>query len=536
MIDVTVEARTLEAQPGLSLFECAERLELPVTNSCQSQGTCRECIVEVTDGADILAPRTDRERHLHGQFRLACQAVIQAPQGKVAFRRLRRGDVRILETAHDLPRAQRLPTLDPAVTRDGGRVCLEGTPIAQATDRLYGLALDIGTTTVVVRLVDLETGRVTATQSFENPQCYAGSDVMARIAAAAGDADLRLQKTLIAYINQAVRRLPCPPSSIFEITVAGNPTMRDLLFNLDVQSLGQSPYRSTSEIERVMGIRAGTHLTAPAHDLGLTVHSSARAYGMPIISSHVGADAAACLLAIDAPNEDRLIALMDIGTNTEIVIGSRRRMLAASCPAGPAFEGGTITCGLPAFPGAIERVRLDSSGVVDYDVVGDGDPQGICGSGLVDALAELLRAGRMNSVGRIGADRFVLDADANIYLTEQDISRLAQAKAANAAGWRLITKAYGATYGDIERLYLAGGFANHLDIAAAIRIGLIPPVPRQRIQPIGNAAIEGATLALQSLALRRAIEAFADTIEHFELETDEDFFDAFVEGCQFKPL
>jgi uncharacterized 2Fe-2S/4Fe-4S cluster protein (DUF4445 family) len=387
-----------------------------------------------------------------------------------------------------------------------------------------------------VRLVNLETGGVVATQSFENPQCFAGTDIMARIAAAASDVEMRLQQTLVAYLNQAIRQFPCPPNAIFELVVAGNPTMRDLFFGLDVQSLGQSPYRSTTETEREIGKRSGTSLLAPACDLGLEVHPTARAYGLPIIGSHVGADTAACLLAIDAPNEDRLIALMDIGTNTEIVIGNRHRMLAASCPAGPAFEGGKVSCGLPAFPGAIERLRLDNAGAVAYDVIGDGLPQGLCGSGLVDVLAELLRTGRMSRVGRIGSERFDIDAEANIYLTEGDISQLAQAKAANAAGWRLITKAYGAAYDDIERLYLSGGFANHLDIAAAIHIGLIPPLPRERIQTIGNAAIEGATLALQSLTQRRAIEDFADGIEHFELETDVDFFDAFVEGCQFKPL
>ncbi len=536
MIDVTLEARGFQAEPGQSLFECAERVGLPVASSCQSQGTCRECLVEIIEGADLLSPPTERERHLRGRFRLACQAVIQGYRGSIAFRRLRRSDVRIVEAGRDLPDAFRDAPLDPAVRRDGELVLLDDRPIARRTDPPHGMALDIGTTTVVVRLVNLETGAVVATQSFENPQCFAGTDIMARIAAAASDGGMRLQRTLVGYVNQAIRQFPSHPDAIFELVVAGNPTMRDLFFGLDVQSLGQSPYRSTTETERETGKRSGTSLSATACDLGLEVHPTARAYGLPIIGSHVGADAAACLLAIDATNEDRLIALMDIGTNTEIVIGNRHRMLAASCPAGPAFEGGRVACGVPAFPGAIERVRLDDSGAADYDVIGDGHVQGLCGSGLVDVLAELLRIGRMSQVGRIGAERFVIDAEADVYLTEADISQLAQAKAANAAGWSLITKAYGVEYADIERLFLAGGFANHLDIEAAIRIGLIPPVPQERIQTIGNAAIEGATLALRSLTRRRAIEDFAERIEHFELETELDFFDAFVEGCQFKPL
>jgi uncharacterized 2Fe-2S/4Fe-4S cluster protein (DUF4445 family) len=541
VIDLTVEGRKTAVEPGISLFESAERLNLPVTNSCQKQGICRECIVEVISGGDLLTKPTEHERHLRGGFRLACQAVIAAPSGKIAFRRLRRSDVRVLDAGRGLPEIWEDPPLDPAVRRDGAHVLLDGTPVARTAAGntaapIYGIALDVGTTTVVARLVDLESGGIVATQSFENPQCFAGSDIMSRIAAAASDAERRLQRTLIAYVNQAIRRFPCDPGAIFEVVVAGNPTMRDLFFGLDVQSLGQSPYRSVAEMERESGVRDRTSLLEPARRLGLQVHPEARAYGLPIIGSHVGADTAACLLAINAPNEDRLVAIMDIGTNTEIVIGTRHRMLAASCPAGPAFEGGTIACGLPAFAGAIERVRLDESRAVRLDVIGGGDPQGICGSGLVDVLAELLRVDRMNRLGRLDAERFTLDRDADIYITEEDISRLAQAKAANAAGWMLSTRAYGVTYSKLECLFLAGGFANHLDTAAAARIGLIPPVPPERIQPVGNAAIEGATLALRSLALRREIETFVDAIEHFELETDSDFFDAFVEGCQFKPL
>lgn len=536
MIDLSVETRKTTVQPGLSLFEGAELLGLPVTNSCQQQGICRECIVEVIAGRDLLTAPTEYEQHLQGDFRLACQAVIQAPRGRIAFRRLHRGDLRVLDSGRALSDAWRDAPFDPAVSRDGQYVLLDGTPVEKSADRLYGLALDIGTTTVVIRLLELDSGRVVATQSFENPQCFAGSDIMSRIAAAAADMERRLQRTLIAYVNQAIRRLPCDPNAIYELVVAGNSTMRDLFFGLDIQSLGQSPYRSITETEREIGVRGGTSLQASAQQLGLLAHPKAGVYGLPIIGSHVGADTAACLLAIDALNEDRLIGLMDIGTNTEIVIGTRHSMLAASCPAGPAFEGGTIACGQPAFPGAIERVRLDDSGSVVFDVIGGGRPQGICGSGLVDVLSELLRTGRMTPLGRIGADRFVIDPHDDIYITEADISRLAQAKAANAAGWMLVTRAYGAAYSDLEWLFLAGGFANHLDTDAAARVGLIPPLPRERIKSIGNAAVEGATLALRSLTLRRAIEKFVGNIPHYELETDEGFFDAFVEGCQFKPL
>ncbi len=535
-VRVRIDGAPLDASPELSLFDCAEALDVPITNSCYKQGTCRECLVEVLEGMELLIPRTAEETHLRGNYRLACRTRIRAGSGEVRLRPLRRGDVRILDSGSALPALHGEVPLDPAVIRDGDDILVDGSPVDRTNGPPHGLAIDVGTTTVVVRLLDLDSGSVCATQAFENPQCFAGSDIMARIAYTADDDEARLRGTLIAYVNQAILALTDQPAAVYEVVVVGNPTMRDLFFGLDVSPLGQSPYRSLTEHELVAHRRTTTSLSTPARQLGLATHPAARAYALPLVGGHVGADAAAGLLAIDAAHEDRLVALMDIGTNTEIVVGHRGRMLAASCPAGPAFEGGTLSCGMAAFPGAIESVRLDASGHAHCRVIGDGPPRGICGSGLVDTLGELLRSGRMNVLGRIGADRFVLDPTADVYLSEADIARLAQAKAAQAAGWRLIMKAYGADFADIERLYLAGGFASHLDLESAQRIGLIPPVPLDRIRQVGNSAIEGATLALRSLKLRRALDSFVRTIEHVELETDVDFFDAFVEGCQFKPL
>jgi uncharacterized 2Fe-2S/4Fe-4S cluster protein (DUF4445 family) len=537
-IRVRIEERELEAEPGLSLFECADRVDLPITNSCGKDGDCRECLVEVTEGSELLAPRGEQERHLRGSFRLACRARIQGERGAISYHRVRWSGMRILEAGAPPPAPLRDAPFDPAVSLDGDTVLLDGDPIAQSSGPPYGLALDVGTTTVVVRLIDLDTGELRATQSFENPQRFAGSDVMARIAYAPADSESVLQSTLAAYLNHVIDAFPCDGKGIYEIVVAGNPTMRDLLFGLDVRSLGQSPYRSVTEHEFVAGRRTTTSVSAPGPQLGLRAHPRSRAYGLPLIGSHVGADAAAFLLAVDAMNERRTVALMDIGTNTELLVGNRDRMLAASCPAGPAFEGGTISCGMPAFPGAIEAVQIDESGAPRCRVIDGGAAQGICGSGLVDALGELLRTERMNRLGRLGriGGRFVLDSEADVYLTEEDVSRLAQAKGAAAAGWKLAMKRYGADYADVERLYLAGGFANRIDVEAAVRIGLIPQLPRERIQRVGNAAIEGATLALRSVRLRRELESFVQGIEHAELEADEGFFDAFVEGCQFKPL
>jgi uncharacterized 2Fe-2S/4Fe-4S cluster protein (DUF4445 family) len=263
-------------------------------------------------------------------------------------------------------------------------------------------------------------------------------------------------------------------------------------------------------------------------------------YGLPIVSGHVGADAAACMLAVDLAHEERLVAVMDIGTNTELIVGNRHRILAASCPAGPAFEGGKILCGMPGLPGAIERVRIRPDGSFDTTVIGGGSAEGICGSGLVDALAELLRTGRMNSLGRLedGASEVVLDAggESPVVLREADINELAQAKGANVAGLYVVLDRYGIRFEDIEVFYLAGGFGRNLDVDSARRIGLIPDLPDAKIVQVGNAAIEGAAIALLSRSRRAELERLVRDVEHCRLETHPDFFHFFVEGCQFQPV
>src|SRR5688572_12745832 len=208
------------------------------------------------------------------------------------------------------------------------------------------------------------------------------------------------------------------------MVVVGNSTMRDIFFRQDVYPIGQTPYRSITEIEMAEGKRTTTSLTQTAAKSLLPLHPKARVYGGPIISGHVGADAAACMLAIDILHEDRLVAIMDIGTNTELILGNKDRILAASCPAGPAFEGGAISSGMPALDGAIEDVVINDDGGFELGVIGNVPPEGICGSGLVDLMSELLRTGRMNEMGRFedGAHRIVLDEKREISLLESDVN------------------------------------------------------------------------------------------------------------------
>lgn len=536
-IQLEINQQLLEVEAGKTLFDLADAAGIRVPTTCQRQGKCRECLMEVVEGMELLSPLAEQEEHLRPPFRLSCRTRIEGTSGMIRCHTLRRGDVKITDEGCHLPVSGKPMELDPAVTRDGDRILLDGEEIARSTGPIYGLAVDLGTTTVSVRLVDLASGHLVATESFENPQRFGGSDVMARIQYDTERKGRLLQRVLLGYLSHAIEALPANALDIYELVIAGNATMRDIFFGLDVYTIGQKPYKSITELEMLEGKRTSTHLEKPARQLRLPIHPKARVYGLPLVGGHVGADTAACLLAIELDREDRMVALMDIGTNTELIVGNRSTIFAASCPAGPAFEGGELSCGMPGVDGAIERVRLDGD-AIELEVIGDIAPQGLCGSGLIDLLSELLRTRRMNSLGRLakGEGRFAVSEAEDVYLLENDISLLAQAKGANVAGLQIVFERYGLSYGDIDVFYFAGGFARHIEVAAAKRIGLIPNLPDATVVQVGNASLEGATIALCSTRRREALHALVQGIEHVQLESHPDFFDHFVYGCQFVPV
>ncbi|HUB52690.1 MAG TPA: ASKHA domain-containing protein [Terracidiphilus sp.] len=537
---LTINGKTIPAVNGLSLFDHAESLGIDVPTSCRKQGKCKECMVEVVEGMNLLSPLAEPELHLKGNFRLSCQTYVAGASGHVRCHTMRRGNMRIESGAEGLPIAGSAFELDPAVTRDGDRILIDGVEVDRSTGPIYGIAMDLGTTTVVMRLFDLETGRLVADTSFENPQRFGGSEVMSRIAYDTEHPGRLLMRTLAGYLSHAIEKFPVDPKSIYEMVVVGNSTMRDLFFWQSVYSIGQSPYQSITEIEMAEGKRETTSLTQTGQHSLLPIHPKARVYGAPIVSGHVGADAAACMLAVDLAHETRKVAIMDIGTNTELIVGNRDRILAASCPAGPAFEGGAIACGMPALNGAIEEVRIDDKGEFKLGVIDDVKPEGICGSGLVDALSELLRTGRMNERGRFEDDLHRIDlyndGERDVYLLESDVNELAQAKGANVAGLHTVFSTYGIDFDEIDVFYLAGGFGRHIDVKAAKRIGLVPNLDESKIVRAGNTAIEGATIALLSKKKRQQLEELVKRVEHCRLETHPNFFEFFVEGCQFKPV
>ena len=539
-VTLTINGQSIQATDARSLFDYAEAMGIDVPTSCRKQGKCKECMVEVVEGMSALSAPAQPESHLRGNFRLSCQAHVTAAEGHVRCHTMRRGHMRIERHAFGLPIANRDFKPDPAVTRDGDRILIDGIEVERSTGPLLGIAMDLGTTTIVLRLVDLETGELIADTSFENPQRFGGSEVMSRIAYDTDHPGRLLMRTLAGYLSHAIEKFPVDPKTIYEMVVVGNSTMRDLFFRQSVYSIGQTPYHSITEIEMAEGKRTTTSLVQTGQQSLLPIHPKARVYGAPIISGHVGADAAACMLAVDLAHEDRLVAVMDIGTNTELILGNKHRILSASCPAGPAFEGGAIACGMPALDGAIEEVAIADDGSISLRVIGDVQPEGICGSGLVDALSELLRTGRMNEMGRFEDDikRVTLyqDQGKEVFLLESDVNELAQAKGANVAGLHAVFSSYGINFEDIDVFYLAGGFGRHLNIEASKRIGLIPSLDSTKIIQAGNIAIEGATIALLNKSKRQELEDLVKRVGHCRLETHPSFFEFFVEGCQFKPV
>ncbi len=529
------DGRERKLVAGKTVFDYADELAVQVPTSCGRTGHCHECIVEIQEGVEALQARTEPELFLRDNFRLACQAVVADATTDIQFSPLRR-EPQILTITQEKPLL-----LEPMVTCRDNVVFYGSDEIDQYRGHLYGLAIDLGTTTVVMDLVNLVTGESVRMSSFENPQRFGGSDVLHRISYDAnyfGELRNAIVNAVNHEISEMCAELGVHRRTIYEIVVAGNSTMRDILFDLDVQGIGQRPYKSTTEYAYLAGESQSTSLVEEARQLGLRINRRGKVYGLPLVASHVGADVAADLAAIEMEAQRDVVMLVDVGTNTEVVVGGAGRYVCASCPAGPAFEGGGIKYGMPGFEGAIESIRWNQ-GTIDYDTIGGVEPLGMCGSGLIDLLAELRRHDGITPKG-VFADRkqqeIVIVPEYGITLSREDASNLAQAKAANYCGQFIVMREFGIAPSEVSKLYLAGGFANYVNVRNAIEIGFLAPVPEDRIVKVGNAAVQGAREVLLSLSKRQAIESLVKEIRHIELETTPDFFDVFVEGCQFKPM
>ena len=519
-----------------TVFDYADDLALRVPTSCGRNGECHECIVEIDTGSEALNSKTESEEFLSEGFRLACQAKIVNPSVNFHFSVLKR-EPRVL--SEGIKRSG--IALNPMFSKfEDNVIDVYGKVVDKYRGGILGIAADLGTTTVVLNLVNLETGDTIYTSSFENPQRFGGSDVMRRISYDGGTFKGELQSVLVSALNfeigEMVKAIGIRRRQIYEIVVVGNTTMRDIFFGLDVQSVGQRPYKSLIELEYGNGQRETTALQRKPKEINLRINPNGNVYAAPLIGSHVGGDITADLLAIGMEDRDEPVIMVDVGTNTEVIVGNKESLVTASCPAGPAFEGGQVRYGMPGYEGAIEHFRINENGSQEIDVIGNVEPIGICGSGLIDILSELKRVGVMTALGQLSEDKFTIDSNNKIDISRSEISILAQAKAANFCGQSIATREFGIPLNELGGLFLAGGFANYVDPEAAVNIGFIANMDVKKIFKVGNAALEGATIMLLSRDKRLEMHNFIRNIRHVELETFPDFFDLFVEGCQFKPM
>ncbi|MGH7499156.1 MAG: ASKHA domain-containing protein, partial [Gemmatimonadales bacterium] len=412
----------------------------------------------------------------------------------------------------------------------------------------YGVAFDIGTTTVVATLMNLGTGMSEGVVSTLNRQAPSGADVIARISHAMVGAAEReeLRVAILNTVNDLLRELyestGVGRESVYEAMVVGNATMLHLLLGVDPEAIGVSPF--IPAFRHQLCLRAG--------EAGVEIHPNGQVQTLPLIGAYVGADIVAGVLASGLAQDSKLRLLVDVGTNGEIVLGSSRRLLATAAPAGPAFEGGQIRCGMRAADGAIEGVALGEE--VSLQVIGGNlRPVGICGSGLVDIVAQLRLAGLLDISGRlltpeevpdhplrdhlIEVDRvraFRLTND--VYLTQKDIRELQFGKGSIAGGIKVLMDIMGVTADDLDEVLLAGSFGTYINPESARVIGLVPWVPVEKILSVGNAAGEGAKMALLSFREREVACELPAAIEYVELSGRADFNDSFVSVLPFADL
>jgi uncharacterized 2Fe-2S/4Fe-4S cluster protein (DUF4445 family) len=601
-LSFTPSGKEIRVPAGVAVFDAASWNGIPIDSTCGGHGTCKKCKIRVVKGSvpvqrlDVRAFDADQ---LEDGWRLACIAlantdltvevpplttrpkaatvgvgrqVILRPALQKRFVELteptlsdQRTDIeRLLDELDDLEL-----TVDPQVHRMLGRTLrssgfqvtavvvddeLVGVEPGDTTDRKFGLAFDLGTTTVVANLMDISTGTPMAVSSMLNRQQPFGADVISRISATMLDPTAldRLQQlaheTLDELTREACAEAEVRPEEIYEVALAGNATMVQLALGVDPEPLGVAPFILASASYR--GLLAS--------DLGVMVNPRARATVVSALGAYVGGDIISGVLATGMDRDRRIRLFIDIGTNCEIVIGDGERLLATAAPAGPAFEAASIRCGMRAAPGAIEVVSIDDSGL-HLQVIDDVEPQGICGSGLVDAVSELVRVGLIDASGRfvseadaatshpdlaprfvsLGKERVFLLSDPQataseqVYLSQRDVRELQFAKAAISTGWRLLLEEFGVDEADVQQVLLAGSFGTYLSAASAVRIGLVPKLPLLRIVSAGNVAGEGAKMILLSAQERHGAKTLTDEIEYLELSDRSDFNDRFIDQLGF---
>ncbi len=416
-----------------------------------------------------------------------------------------------------------------------------------AAKRLWGAACDIGTSTVACSLVDLETGKIQATTSGLNQQIKCGHDIISRINYAQKSGGLKeLQSLILKTINNLIEKaasvVELSASEICCAVFAGNTTMIHLLLGLEPRFIREEPYVPTfNELPPFV-----------AKDVGIKIHPEAGIHFAPAVGSYVGGDITAGILCTPLLSSEKVSLFIDAGTNGELVVGNQDWLMTCACSAGPAFEGSGTACGMPARQGAIERIKLDNHDNFLYSVIGDTAPQGICGSGLVDLMSELFIHGFIDRQGKFtnkATDKLVENEDGvaflveseqksfwgkDMLLTEKDIANLIRTKGAVYSACLLLLKNVGLEPKDIDAIYIAGGFGRHLNIENAIRIGLVPDLPRDRFFYLGNSSLTGAYLMLLSHKNRTFVKEIAGKMTYIELNTEPRYMNEYT-GSLFLP-
>jgi uncharacterized 2Fe-2S/4Fe-4S cluster protein (DUF4445 family) len=423
-------------------------------------------------------------------------------------------------------------------------------------DRIFGAAIDVGSTTIAVHLCDLASGEVLGSSGAMNPQIRFGEDLMSRVSYAmlnaegAGQMTRAVRKAVNQLITQTAEQAEIPVEDVIEITMVGNPVMHHLLLGLDPTPLGTAPFALATD--HAVDIRA--------RDLDLHLHPNASAYLLPCIAGHVGADTAAVLLAERPWDREEITLVIDVGTNAEIVLGNRERLLAASSPTGPAFEGAQVSGGQRAAPGAIERVRINTETLEPRyrvigcelwsdqpgfaEAIGEQGVTGICGSGIIEAIACMYLAGIIRSDGSINGDAaaksprvqasgrtfsyLLHDGEPKVLIEQGDVRAIQLAKSALYAGARLLMDRMGVE--QVDRIRLAGAFGSHIDVKYAMVLGMIPDCALEQVSSAANAAGTGARIALLNLSSRDEIETRVRLIEKIETAVDAGFQQHFVDA------
>ncbi|MGE5893105.1 MAG: ASKHA domain-containing protein [bacterium] len=601
-----ITGESFEIKEGESVFDTLKRNEQYLIASCGGKGTCGKCSVRVLHGTiDTKTSGKLTEKDRQSNLVLACQTfqksdvTIEIPQvarltvgDKIAIHRSRdlfelltSMGARISPLVHRRKLILRPPTIEDHVsdlerlkraidlkkirltfTRDfvadlarlvrdtNWEMILCYEPIERRAVAIkpfelyedkYGIAVDIGTTTIVVNLIDLSDGRIIDVGSTYNSQMRYGDDVITRIIHATEANGMRdLKNAVLSDINNLtaiiLERHAIEPIKVESCSIAGNTVMSHLFWGLDPQHIREAPYIPTVNFFPLWS----------GHDGGIKINRNAPVYTVPCVASYVGGDIVAGVLASKMHRDPEITLFMDIGTNGEIVVGNNEWLMTAACSAGPCFEGSGIRCGMRATKGAIESIQFDPMTLEpSFGIVGNAKPLGICGSGMIDAIAGMYLNGIIDQRGKFAVDRksprikegpegfeyaFYRDEDREVVLSEVDIENILRAKAAIYAGVSLLIKEVGLDLSAIERVYIAGGFGNYLNVRKGIILGMLPDLPEEKFRYLGNTSIAGAYLTLISAAMRTEAEEIASKMTYIELSVSGRFMDEYM-SAMFLP-